>query len=219
MSVAARRPFQFVTASYLTRIDNQRASDAGELRVGLESCSDASIFYHTFQSLGRHHFLTEGFSNDFAQWALAALNRPVLAERLAALDVRGYLTLGDVRVDLLRVLDEFCRTQPDEVRRSAFEPFYFCSGLEVTAPLGREAWTLEQFRQGLEQMGHASFEFHFLTSRLRLRLQTNDFSRWFAEETGLPGLAERTDQIDISTTTLDGAKAQLLSLVDETLAV
>jgi hypothetical protein len=30
------------------------------------------------------HFLTEGFSNDFAQWVLAGLNRPQLAKRLAA---------------------------------------------------------------------------------------------------------------------------------------
>jgi len=52
------RPFQFVAASYLTRIENQRAIDAGGLRDGLEACREESIFYHTFQSLGRHHFLT-----------------------------------------------------------------------------------------------------------------------------------------------------------------
>ena len=79
----AEHPFQFVAVSYLTRIGNQIATTLGELRDGLEKCSDASIFYHTFQSLGRHHFLTEGFSNDFAQWTLAACNRPGLAEALA----------------------------------------------------------------------------------------------------------------------------------------
>ena len=214
----AGRPFQFVTASYLTRIDNQRATDAGELRDGLESCSDASIFYHTFHSLGRHRFLTRDFSNDFAQWALASLSRPALAERLAALDVRGYPSFSALRTDLLRVVDEFCDTQPDEAKRRAFEPFYFCSGLEITVPLGREARTLGEFRHWLEQTGRASFQFHFLTSRLRLRLQTNDFSRWFAEELGLDALARHITQIDISTTTLDGAKAMLLAFVDRELA-
>jgi hypothetical protein len=48
----ADRPFEFFTASYITRIDNQRAQTLGELRHGLERCSDASIFYHTFQSSG-----------------------------------------------------------------------------------------------------------------------------------------------------------------------
>jgi hypothetical protein len=61
----AEHPFQFATASHLTRIGNQCADTLGELCDGLEGCSEASIFYHTFQSLERHHFLTEGFSNDF----------------------------------------------------------------------------------------------------------------------------------------------------------
>ncbi len=99
----AQNPFQFVAVSYLTRICNQTATTLAELRDGLEKCSDASIFYHTFQSLGRHHFLTEGFSNDFAQWVLAGLNRAELAERMAALDIRSYTELSELRNDLLRL--------------------------------------------------------------------------------------------------------------------
>ena len=214
----ATRPFQFYTASYLTRIDNQQAMNAGELRDGLESCSDGSIFYHTFQSLGRHHFLTEGFSNDFAQWVLAALNRPELAEQLAGLDIRDHLALSDVRADLLRIVDDFCHTHPQDVQRAAFEPFHFCASVEVTVSLGWEAWTLEEFRHWLEQVGHASFHFHFLVSRLRLRLQTNDFSLWLAEELGLETLARLTNRIDIYTNTIDSAKAQLVTLIDRELA-
>jgi len=214
----ADRPFKFVTASYLTRIENQWAADLGGLRQGLEACSDASIFYHTFQSLGRHHFLTEGFSNDFAQWILAGLNRPRLAEQLAGLDIRDYLTLSDLRIDLVRAIDEFCRESPDEVTRPAFERFHFCASLEVTAPLGLEAWTLEEFREGLDHVGHGSFQFHFVSSRLRLQLQSNDFSVWFADVLGRERLARLTNQIDIVTETLDGAKARLAALVDRELA-
>ena len=213
----AARPFQFVTASYLTRIDNQRATSVAELRDGLEHCSDASVFYHTFQSLGRHHFLTEGFSNDFAQWALAALNQPGLAEQLGGLDIRNYLSLIDVRHDLLRVVDEFCRERADDIERRAFEPFHFCSSLEVVAPLQLAASTLEEFRSGLEQIDHGSFHFHFLVSRLRIRLQTNDFSVWLDEELGLGALARRANHIDIVTDTIDGAKAQLVALIDQEL--
>jgi hypothetical protein len=61
-------PFRFVTVSYLRRIGNQVATNLAELRDDSETSSDTSIFYQTFQSLGRYHFLTEGFSNDFAQW-------------------------------------------------------------------------------------------------------------------------------------------------------
>lgn len=214
----ANNPFRFSTASYLTRVENQRAVSVSELRDGLKSCSDASVFHHTFQSLGRHHFLTEGFSNDFAQWTLAAVNQPELAEQLAALDVRNYTSLTALRDDLWRVVDGFCQSRPEEVRRSAFEPFYFLASIEVTAPLGWEAWSLSDFREQLEQIGHSSFHFHFLVSRLRLHLQTNDFSLWFADELGLDRLARLTNWIDISTNTLDSAKSRLLTLINRELA-
>ena len=214
----AEHPFQFVTASYLTRICNQSAKTLGELRDGLEQCSDASIFYHTFQSLGRHHFLTEGFSNDFAQWVLAGLNRAELAEQMAALDIRGYLSLSDLRTDLLRLTDSFLHANPQEVARPAFEPFYFLESVEVTVPLPLEAWTLEEFKQGLTHLSHSGFQFHFLVSRLRLHLRTNDFSQWFAKELELESLARKTDGIDIYTNTLDEVRAKLFTSIDRELA-
>jgi hypothetical protein len=214
----ANSPFQFVAVSYLTRISNQVATTPAELRDGLEKCSDASIFYHTFQSLGRHHFLTEGFSNDFAQWALASLNRAELAERMAALDIRSYLELNELRNDLLRITDEFCTAYPNDVGREAFEPFYFCESIEVTVPQGSEAWTLEDFRGGLEHLGHGSINYHLLMSRLRLQLRTNDFSQWFAKELEMESLAQRTNSIDIYTNTLDGARSKLLQFIDKEIA-
>lgn len=211
-------PFRFVTVSYLTRIGNQSATTLGELRDGLEKCSDSSIFYHTFQSLGRHHFLTEGFSNDFAQWILAALNCPMLAEQLATPDIRGYLTLGDMRTDLLGITDEYCRSHPEEADRLAFEPFHFLESVEVTTPHKWEAWTLEEFRHWLEHLSNESFHYHFLVSRLRLGLRTNDFSLWFENELGLQDLAQRTNHIDVYTNTLEGARAKLYTFIDVELA-
>src|SRR5215470_9063890 len=143
---AAETPFDFVTASYLTRIGNQSAATLAELLTGLEHCSDASIFHHTFQTLGVHHFLTEGFSNDFAQWVLASANRNDLAEQLAALDVRDYLSIAALRSDLCRVVADYCDAYPDFARQTALERFYFCESVEVTVPLGYQALTLEEFR-------------------------------------------------------------------------
>jgi hypothetical protein len=214
----AEHEFQFETVSYLTRIGNQVATNLNEFRDGLEKCSDESIFYHTFQSLGRHHFLTEGFSNDFAQWVYAGLNGTQLAEQMAALDIRGYLALNELRTDLLRVTDEYCQTHAGELERRAFEPFYFCETVEVTVPLGLEARTLEEFRHGLMHLSNMSFHYHFLVSRLRLQLRTNDFSQWFANELGLEALAKRTNGIDIYTNTLESAKDRLVYYIDRELA-
>lgn len=210
----AQTPFDFVTASYLTRIGNQSAGTLAELLTGLEHCSDASIFHHTFQTLGVHHYLTEGFSNDFAQWTLSSTNRNDLAEQLAALDIRDYTSIAALRSDLCRVVRDFCEAQPQFASQSGLERFYFCESVEVTVPLGRSARDLDQFREGLEHLSHAGFYFHFISSRLRLQLQTNDFSHWLSASLGRRTLADNINHIDVYTNTLDSARAKMLRLID-----
>lgn len=206
--------FQFMTASYVIRINNQRAITLNELRDGLDQASDASVFYHTFQSLGRHHFLTEGFSNEFAQWVLAALNRPQLAEQLGGLDVRDYVSLVELRADLRRAVAVYCDEHPREAAMTGFEPFHFCECAEVTIPLGEPVHSLAEFRQGLESLSHTSLNYHFLISRLRLHLRTNDFSHWLATGLGRKDLAGLFGRIDIYTNTLDGVRARMVQIVE-----
>jgi hypothetical protein len=210
----AETPFDFFAVSYLTRIGNQSAGTIGELLEGLQQCSDASIFHHTFQTLGEHHFLTENFSNDFAQWAMADANHNDLGERLASLDVRDYISIAALRDDLCRMVGDFCVAYPEFANQAALERFYFCEGMEVTVPLGLQARTLDEFRQGIERLSHAGFYFHFISSRLRLQLQTNDFSHWLADGLGLETLAESINHIDIYTNTLEGTRAKMLRLID-----
>jgi Family of unknown function (DUF5752) len=214
----AEQPFYFNTASYVTSVSDIRVTTLQEFAAGLKTASEASIFNHTFQSLRRYHFLTEGFSNDFAQWVLASCNRPELAEELAGLDIRQYTRLGDLRSDLVRVVDAYCAAHSAHATQEAFEPFYFCESIEVTVPLGVEARTLEDFRNGLAQMSRAAFQYHFLASRLRLQLLTNDFSLWFDTALGLPNLARSVNRIDVYTNTIESAKEALLALVDKELA-
>ncbi len=206
--------FEFFTAAYLTTIGNLSAGSLAELLAGLEQCSDTSIFHHTFQTLSSHHFLTEGFSNDFAQWVLANTNRDALAEQLAALDIRDYPSIAALRQDLCLVVHAFCEEHPEFARQSALERFYFCESVEVTVPFGFAAGNLDDFRDGITRLSHASFFFHFISSRLRLQLRTNDFSHWLANGLGLMSLAENINRIDIYTNTLDSARAKLLRLLD-----
>jgi hypothetical protein len=214
----AKEPFEFSTAGYLIRIANQRAGSIAELADGVAECTDASIFHHTFHTLGQHHFLTEGFSNDFAQWTLASANRVELAEQLASLDVRDYVSLAEVRSDLNRMLKDFISAHPAAAEQTALEPFYFCESVEIATPLGEQAAALPQFREHLANLSHASLYYHFIASRLRLQLRTNDFSAWFANGLGLTRLAERANRIDIYANTLDSARRALLAMVDREIA-
>ena len=99
-------------------------------------------------------------------------------------------------------------------KQSALERFYFCESAEVTAPLGRSARTLDEFRDGIARLSHAGFYFHFISSRLRLQLQTNDFSHWLSDGLGLQSLAESVNHIDIYTNTLDSSREKLLRLIE-----
>jgi hypothetical protein len=210
----AQQPFRFATASYLTRVENFKADTIAGLEAGLSEAGDSTIFHHTFHTLGVHHFLTEGFSNDFAQWALASMNQPVLAERLGSIDIRDYANIQELRTDLRKIVGGFIEQQPAAAEVRAFEPFFFCSATEVTLPLPWDARTLPGFRAGLERLSHASFYYHFIASRLRLGLRTNDFSNWFRNSLGLNVLADRTDRIDLYAHTLDTARRELIELVD-----
>jgi hypothetical protein len=81
-------------------------------------------------------------------------------------------------------------------------------------PFSLTASNLDEFRNGVASISHASFHFHFVTSRLRLQFRSNDFSNWLAASLGLNSLAETINRIDIYTNTLDSARAKLLRLVD-----
>jgi len=217
MTQGTESPFQFLTAAYLVRMQDLKATTLGEFQAGLEGCSDASIFFHTFQSLSRHHFLTEGFSNDFAQWALAACNRPELAEQLAIFDIREYTSLAELRSDVRRVVKEYCEAHPQFVDQQTFESFAFCEAVEVAIPLGLAATTLREFNEGLQKLSHSSLHYHFIASRLRLHLGTNDFSHWIENTLGLGKLARRLERIDIYTNTLDGVREILTQLIEKEL--
>ena len=206
----AKAPFRFMAAAMLTRVTGQRAVTLAELLDGIRLCSDDSIFNHTFQSLQQHHFLTEGFSNDFAQWALAACNEPRLAECLSSLDIRQYPALDDLRTELVRALETYLREAPDSAQRRAFEPFYFCEAITVAVPTQWQAHTLAEFCEALSLVSIHTVHFHFVAARLREPLTVNDFSFWIEESLGLKELADSIDQIDIYTNTLEGVRTRLL---------
>ena len=131
---------------------------------------------------------------------------------------RNYLSLNALRTDLLQVTDEYCSANPNEVDRPAFEPFYFLESVEVMVPLPLEAWTLQEFRNGLEHVSPRFLSFSFFGFPSAPPVATNDFSQWFEKELDLGTLAQRTNHIDIYTNTLDGARAKLFQFIDRELS-
>jgi hypothetical protein len=214
----ARTPFYFNSESHLTRIGRERATNLAELLEEVKSCREASIFHHTFQTLREHHYIRGGFSNDFAQWVFAACNEIELAERLAAVDVRDFTTLGELRERIVAAIEEHLKRNPAAAVRPAFEPFYFCLSETVVTPTPFVANTLEEFAECLQRVSLHSIHHHFITARLRPPLTRNDFSSWLEKELDLASPAARLNRIDIYTATLNDVRAKILQIVQQEIA-
>src|SRR5579872_7318531 len=147
-----QKPFFFNTSEHLLRIGRQKANTLSELLHAMQTCPDDSIFQHTFRTLQEHHFIRQGFSNDFAHWTLFACNEPALAEQLASVDVREFTAIEGLRRRMIEILDQFLQERPRSASRPAFEPFYFCAADIVVLPTPFSPDTLAGFLDGLNQV-------------------------------------------------------------------
>jgi hypothetical protein len=214
----ARSPFYFNSAAHLLRIGREQARSLGELLDALRIAPDDAIFQHTFQTLQEHHFIREGFSNDFAHWAFAACNEVGLAERLASVDVREFTSIPTLRQRLIDLVEKYLDKNPRARDRAALEPFYFCASDTVVVPTPFVARNLYEFSEGLKSVSIYSIHYHFIEARLRLKLNSNDFSVWLEEEMDLPQLADRLNRIDIYTSTLHDVRRKILRIIESAVA-
>lgn len=213
----ANSPFYFNSAAHLLRIGRQKADNLGELLDELRSIPDDSIFQHTFRTLQEHHFIREGFSNDFAHWAFSACNEVGLAERLASLDVREFTSLDALRERIVKTVEDYLQQNPRARERTALEPFYFCASDTVVIPTTFVADNLTEFIEGMEKVSLRSIHYHFIEARLRLKLVSNDFSVWLDHEMDMGRLGERLNRIDIYTSTLQDVRRQIVRILSSEL--
>jgi hypothetical protein len=214
----ARSPFYFNSASHLLRISREKATNLQELVDALRTCSESSIFQHTFQTLEEHHFINKGFSNDFSHWAFAACNEVELAERLSAIDVREFTSISALRERIVHIIETYLQKNPRAATRVAMEPFYLMASDLVVVPTPYVARNLEEFADGLRKVSVHAIYYHFIDARLRLKLNTNDFSVWLEMEMDLPQAADRLNRIDIYTASLDGVRRHILKVIEGEMA-
>jgi hypothetical protein len=211
------KPFYFNTSAHLLRITRQKATTLSEFLDALRECPEASIFQHSFRTLQEHHFIREGFSNDFAHWVLSACNEPSLAEGLATVDVRDYTSVEELRKRFIEIVGDFLKRSPTAASRPAKETFYFCAADTVVIPTKFIGHTLQEFAEGLRQVSVHSIHHHFIEARLRLKLMSNDFSQWLHEDLGLTEAARQLNRIDIYTGTLEDVRNLIIRIVERAL--
>jgi hypothetical protein len=210
----AGSPFYFNSASHLLRIGREKATTLMELLEAIRTCPESSIFQHTFQTLAEHHFIRSGFSNDFSHWTFASCNEVELAERLAAIDVREFTSIAALRERLIHIMESYLQKNPRAAARVAMEPFYLMASDLVVVPTPYVARNLEEFADGLHKVSIHAIYYHFIDARLRLKLNSNDFSVWLDKELDLPQAADKVNRIDIYTSTLEDVRRGILKIVE-----
>jgi len=195
------------------RIGRERAANFNELLASLRGCPEESIFQHTFRTLQEHHFIQQGFSNDFAHWAYVDCNEVGLAEQLASLDVREFTSIADLRRRIMEMVERYLGQNPLAGSREARQPFYFCASDTIVVPTTFVSHNLTEFLSAMEQVGLHSVHYHFIEARLRLKLQSNDFSVWLKDEMDLAPVATLVNRIDIYTSTLEGVRDQIVKAI------
>jgi hypothetical protein len=211
------KPFFFNTSVDLLRITKYKANTLSELLDGLRECPEESIFQHAFRTLQDHHFLSAGFSNDFAHWASSACNEPSLAEALAGVDVREFTSVAELRARFVEIVERYLHENPESGARVADEAFYFCAADIVVMPTSFQAHTLHEFTEGIRNVSVHSIHHHFIEARLRIKLMSNDFSLWLYEDAGLAETARSLNRIDIYTSTLENVRQQIVRIVERAL--
>jgi hypothetical protein len=206
--------FQFSSSASLERLTGRRAHDLEELLDLIKTCSESSIFYHTFSAFLKLREAQVPFNSDFAIWAATMLNEKALAEKLTAIDLSEYSTVESLRNRIVLIIEHHVQENPLCIKKIADEPFYLHDVTRFVYLTDNFAYDLDSFRDLIAKVSIYSIYFHFIESRLHSQLETDDFSMWVEDSLGMPSLAQKIRQIDISVYTLEGLRSRIIQLID-----
>jgi len=206
--------FQFSTSASLERLTGRKAHDLEGLMDLIKTCSDSSVFYHTFSAFLKLREAQVPYNSDFAIWVARSMNEMALAEKLMAVDFSEYKTVGSLRARLVDIIENHIRENPLCCKKIANEPFYLHDVMRVVYLTDKFAYDLRSFRDNLASVSIYCVYYHFFESRLDTQLESNDFSTWIGESLGMDALAEKIRRLDISAFTLEGLRSRIIRLID-----
>lgn len=213
----AKEPFRFFTRLSLTAATGVTASDLRELLEGIKTVPDAAVYTHTHRFIQQYQFLVPEPANDFAVWAIEALQDEAAGEKLAAIDTVRYNTIGELRQALATVLEDHLKRHPSARSAPKGEEFHFMRSIRFSVPTPYQAENLSEFCEALRKVSISSLYLHVFEARLRPPLGINDFSVWFERDLGEKGLAAKVARLDPYSRTHEALRGDILRMVESRL--
>jgi len=184
--------FEFRQCATILKATGVRAADLQELRDGIGTVSEESIFHHTFQYFLKGH--TMEYTNEFAHWAGESLEERALAERLSNIDPYAFGSIELLRQDIVAAIHDYLDRFPEPRKAMTGQEFYFNETLTLIFPAGVKAGNLAEFLMGIKFVDPESIYYHFYEARIRHG--ADDFSSWMIEQLGKEDLASKIRAID-----------------------
>lgn len=206
---------QFRSSASLDVLTGKKAYTLPGLLHLMRTCSESSIFYHTFSALQKMREARAPYNSDFAVWVYRSLGENALAEMIMAVDFRDYFTVESLRQRLVQIIENYHTVKPAAFDKRADDPFYLHDVQRFIYLTDKFAYSLASFRELLPTISRDSLYYHFIESRLETKLEADDFSTWIENALGLMELANRIRKIDIHVHTLEGLRSRIMQVIGE----
>ena len=207
--------FIFKDCVEIKELTGKKADDEVMLMELIEEASIDSIYYHMHSCFLRHFYIVGPYPNDFANWVVMQVRDRVLAEKLSSITPSKNKNLEDIRNELVEVIDAHLASIKANPSVIYGQPFHLMNSKIIEIPTKIEAKNLKEFRNALVIVDASAIYNHVFEARLRVRKGRSDFAIWLEEVLGLKDLADKIEQIDSYMYSLEGLRAEMLSLCDQ----
>jgi len=213
------KSFRFSTRLHLRVLTGLRASNIEELLELIKKVPGSSIYYHTHHFLQQHKYLSPEPPNDFAHWITRALNEDALGEKIASIDTIKFATIRDLRNEIIRTIEGCIKENPRIKLRFASpgKVFHFIKSTSFILPTNYVARNLQDFLEILKKITPDAIYFHMFEARLRLDMETNDFSFWLGTSLSEVELAEKLASLDPYTYAMEDLRKRIIEIVEKRL--
>ncbi|MHB8881645.1 MAG: DUF5752 family protein [Thermodesulfovibrionales bacterium] len=206
------RPFEFRQCVSILKATGKKAKNLRELRHIISEVNEDSIFHHSYQYFLKGH--AHEYTNDFAHWAGESLEERALSEHLSNIDPYDFRIIGDLRTELLRVVDGYLELFPEPREALPGDEFYFNQTITFVFPTGIRAQNLAEFLMAVKHVDAGSIYYHFYEARTRLGNGVDDFSAWMENVSGKRDLAGQIRAIDPFMHSIEGIREHISEAVE-----
>ena len=204
----------FYRARYQFELTGKKARDVPELLAAIKEIDESSIFDHVYHALLDYHFLPIGYPNDFAYWIADTLHEPVLAERLADLDLREFPDIESLRKRIILIIEDYMAMHDVSRRADIGQEFHFIRCISVTFPTRYVVTNMNEVLETIKEIDLDSIFYYFIASRLLGGEHYKELSRWILKNDSHELIEKLDDLYPYGFANMDALRNEIVRIIE-----